>query len=103
MSLSRRNFLLGSLGGAGALLIGCGSSLPPYQPPVRRVPVPLIGDEVRLAVFGDWGVGDTSQLGVAQGMDRAAAALGGLHGGLLLGDNFYPRGVSSEDDPRWRE
>lgn len=26
-----------------------------------------------------------------------------VHGVLLLGDNFYPHGIESEDDPRWKE
>jgi acid phosphatase len=36
-------------------------------------------------------------------MDRAARESGGFHAGLMLGDNFYPAGVSSTDDPLWRE
>jgi hypothetical protein len=104
MKLSRREFLLSAAGAAGALLIGCynlPSDLPPYQAPVTRLPVPLIEDEVRLAAFGDWGVHNWNQYGVVRALDAVAAQVGGFHGGLLLGDNFYPSGVSGLEDPKW--
>lgn len=50
---------------------------------------------------GDVGTGDASQRAVA----RAMAARARSHGAdfvLVLGDLFYPRGVTSADDPQWR-
>lgn len=104
MKLSRREFLLSAAGAAGALLAGCynlPADLPPYQAPLVRLPAPPIEDEVRLAAFGDWGVHNWNQYAVMRALDHAAAQVGGFHGGLLLGDNFYPSGVSGLSDPKW--
>jgi acid phosphatase len=80
--------------------MGCGSrgDLPPYRPPAVRREVSAVEDEVRLAVMGDWGARSRAQADVIAAIDRTAAEVGGLHGGLLLGDNVYSRGVSSPDD-----
>ncbi len=53
-------------------------------------------------VMGDWGRhGEFHQRDVARAMDRAARA---LDAGFVVatGDNFYPNGVASVDDPAWR-
>ncbi|MHC5011481.1 MAG: metallophosphoesterase [Planctomycetota bacterium] len=73
--------------------------LPAYEPPSVRRPVPPVEGELRLAVTGDWGSGLRPQWEVAQAMDRAARRVGGLHGGLLLGDNFYMKGIQGVEDP----
>ncbi|MBF8271432.1 MAG: acid phosphatase [Magnetococcales bacterium] len=53
--------------------------------------------------LGDQGTGKENQRRVAQAMERVAARqVGGVDGVLLLGDNFYPDGVSSVDDPQWQ-
>ncbi len=88
----------------GGILVyqGWQNSLPAYTPPEERLEVPEIVDEVRLAVFGDWGSGDRNQIAVRDALEIVAHDTGGFHGGLLLGDNFYWDGVKSLDDPKWR-
>ena len=79
-----------------------GETLPCHEPPETQLAVPQIVDEVRLVAFGDWGTGDKQQRRVACACDKAAAEISGFHAGLLLGDNFYPRGVTSRFDRRWQ-
>ena len=69
-------------------------------PPV--VPAPLPGEKyLRVMALGDWGSGLPDQKRVAAAMaERAAAEPIDLV--LTLGDNFYPSGVRSADDPRWQ-
>jgi tartrate-resistant acid phosphatase type 5 len=57
---------------------------------------------VRIAVIGDTGLGPTkgNQLEVARCLSEVAAR-DPLDFVLLLGDNFYPRGVSGIEDPQW--
>jgi tartrate-resistant acid phosphatase type 5 len=57
---------------------------------------------IRILVFGDSGTGDEVQMRVAKGM-QAFCARNGCHFGLLVGDNFYPAGVTSADDPQFVE
>ena len=60
--------------------------------------------ELHVVAFGDWGY-----RGAQSGQQSVAAAIGKLHAenpfhlGLLLGDNFYPAGITSVDDPQWLE
>jgi 3',5'-cyclic AMP phosphodiesterase CpdA len=42
-----------------------------------------------------------NQYAVVQALDGVAKEVGGLHGGLLLGDNFYHSGVDGVDDAKW--
>ena len=57
---------------------------------------------VRVVAFGDFG-----EPGDDAGLPQVAAAINAIHQqqpfhlGLTLGDNFYPRGVKSFDDPHW--
>ena len=52
--------------------------------------------------LGDWGrAGDRHQLDVAASMARAAAEIGSRFV-ISVGDNFYPAGVQSVDDPQWQ-
>jgi hypothetical protein len=100
--------LLGTLllllfAGGGVLAWQIRSDLPAYRPPDVRVPPPPIEDEVRLVALGDWGSRRRPQADVIHGIERAARRLGGLHAGLLLGDNFYPHGVTGPDDPTFAE
>ncbi|MCA8924902.1 MAG: metallophosphoesterase [Planctomycetes bacterium] len=55
---------------------------------------------LRCLVMGDWGTGRADQKAVAAGMAKRQAA-GGLDLVLTTGDNFYPTGVQSADDPLW--
>jgi acid phosphatase len=50
--------------------------------------------------LGDTGTGEEGQYEVGKAMDRAAKVDQPVCV-MLLGDNFYPRGVTSTDDPQW--
>ncbi|MBF0296512.1 MAG: metallophosphoesterase [Magnetococcales bacterium] len=52
--------------------------------------------------LGDHGSGSDNQRRVAAAMERVAAQQGGVGFVLLLGDNFYPDGVASVQDPQWQ-
>lgn len=57
---------------------------------------------VRALVFGDWGSRGPGQRLVAKAMaERARREPVDLL--ITTGDNFYPRGVQSTDDPQWAE
>lgn len=58
------------------------------------------GSAVRLLVIGDWGTGGRTQRTVADAM-AAVFARAGADAVLSTGDNFYPTGVTSIDDPQW--
>ncbi len=77
---------------------------PPDQTPDpdRALELPPVTGTVRLLAVGDTGTSDGRQGEVARGMARAVRRVGGIHAGLLLGDNFYRSGVSSLDDSKWR-
>jgi len=75
-------------------------------PAFMRVPPPLFavapaGEPIRVLAFGDFGTGSAAQ-------KQTAAAMVAYHKthpfdfGLTLGDNFYVRGMTSPDDPRWQ-
>lgn len=57
--------------------------------------------EVAFLVVGDWGTGGKLQRTVADGM---AAVAGRMRPTAIVsvGDNFYPDGVTSADDPQWQ-
>lgn len=57
-------------------------------------------DPVRLILLGDTGTADQAQRDVADDVARTCGQLG-CDAVLLLGDNFYPNGVSSADDSLW--
>ncbi|HEX8351404.1 MAG TPA: metallophosphoesterase [Pyrinomonadaceae bacterium] len=79
-----------------------GSALPSFMrappPPFTLKPA---GRGVRVVAFGDFGQGTDAQ-------KRVAAAMLKEHGarpfdfGVTTGDNFYPRGMESPNDPRWK-
>ena len=52
--------------------------------------------------FGDWGSGTSDQKAVATAV-KDFCQTERCNFGLLLGDNFYPSGVGSVDDPQWQE
>jgi len=87
--------------GLSLLLAGCmgldrRESVPvelPYERPLEPV--------VTFLAVGDTGSGDAAQLAVARAMAEKAER-SGADFVLLLGDNFYPRGVESVSDPLWR-
>lgn len=53
-----------------------------------------------LVAFGDQGTGNCGQLKVAIALERFCAEEG-CDAGILLGDNFYPGGVTSVHDLQW--
>jgi len=55
----------------------------------------------RFFAVGDTGTGEPDQFKVASAIFQKCAA-SGCDFGLLLGDNFYPDGVASADDPQWK-
>jgi acid phosphatase len=74
----------------------------PANAPATQPLAPAAGASVAFLVLGDHGKANRDQARVASAMaDKAAAD--GAEFVLLLGDNFYFDGVTSEDDPQWRE
>ena len=57
-------------------------------------------DSLKILFFGDSGKGNDEQLLTAQAMTRHCASHG-CDMALLLGDNIYPDGVTSVDDPQF--
>lgn len=58
-------------------------------------------DALHFLVIGDWGrKGDYHQQDVADRMEETAKTLDAEFV-IALGDNFYPNGVASIDDPNW--
>ncbi len=75
-------------------------------PSFMRVPPPLFsvapaGKPIRVLAFGDFGTGSPAQKQTAAAMVTYAKSHP-FDFGLTLGDNFYPRGLNSPDDPRWQ-
>ncbi|MGK5093794.1 metallophosphoesterase [Deltaproteobacteria bacterium TL4] len=58
-------------------------------------------ETLRFLAVGDTGVGDENQKKVAKGMDKVCTAQG-CDFVLLLGDNFYEKGVKSIQDPQFQ-
>lgn len=56
---------------------------------------------IRVLAFGDFGSGSDAQKQLAQAMLQYHKKAP-FDFGLTLGDNFYPMGVSSPDDPQWK-
>jgi tartrate-resistant acid phosphatase type 5 len=71
--------------------------LPPVVIPPARDGVRYL----RALVFGDWGIGSPGQRAVADAMAKRAEAEP-VDALITTGDNFYPRGVASVQDPHWR-
>lgn len=57
--------------------------------------------ETNFIFFGDWGTGAKDQKDVAAGMKKFCQATP-CEFAAILGDNFYPSGVKSVDDPQWK-
>lgn len=83
----------------------CGALLPgalslPGPPAVQPADRP-----VRVVAFGDFGEDPGTRRNTLQPQRDVAAAMvrhGPYDLGLALGDNFYPKGLTRVDDPRWR-
>lgn len=59
-------------------------------------------DALRFFAFGCFGTGNGGQKIVSEEMARFGSHFG-MDFSILLGDNFYPWGVKSIDDPQWVE
>ncbi len=81
------------------LLVGCGS--PPLPAPPPAVPIPTAdADVLRFVAIGDVGNGSASMRLVADAVARTCAERG-CDLVAILGDNLYPAGMESDDDPRF--
>jgi len=94
--------------GNSAPIYGFGTAEPPECRPAAGsagFTAPAVAPDtpvLRFYALGDTGTGDAGQAAVARAMSRFQS---GFTAGfvLLLGDNFYPRGVRSTDDRQWRD
>lgn len=72
----------------------------PTAMPPAEVPAVPEGPALRVLVLGDFGTGE-------EGQREVARAIAETHASnppdlvLTVGDNFYPRGVTSAEDPQW--
>jgi tartrate-resistant acid phosphatase type 5 len=80
-----------------------GTMLPAFlRIPPARFSVKPDNQPVRVLAFGDFGTGSPAQ-------KQTAAAMAELNRkspfdfGITLGDNFYPAGMASPTDPRWKD
>lgn len=69
-------------------------------PPVFRIAPE--GKAIRVVAIGDFGTGSPAQLSLANVMRKYHQGHP-FDFGLTLGDNFYPRGVSSPTDTKWHD
>jgi hypothetical protein len=85
------------------LMIERGAALPGYM---RRPPavfsVKPAAQPIRVVGMGDFGSGTQAQREVAAAIVRMGKARP-FDFGLTFGDNFYPSGMTSTEDPRWRD
>ncbi len=72
----------------------------PKDVALKRPPEAIAGRGLRILVFGDNGTGDGNQAKVAAAMQKFCEQ-NECDFGLMLGDNFYPAGVRSTDDPQF--
>jgi tartrate-resistant acid phosphatase type 5 len=85
-------------------VFGEGQNLPRFlreAPPVFQVKT-AGADRVRVLAFGDFGDRSPRQDRVAQAMQRAHQQKR-FDLAITLGDNFYPAGVATPADDRWRD
>ena len=79
-----------------------GAALPSFMravPPIFTLKPPE--QSVRVLVFGDYGQGTEAQKRVAAAMLKEHR-MRALDFGITTGDNFYPRGMESPSDIRWK-
>jgi hypothetical protein len=69
----------------------------------QTIPSGTSKNSLDFIVIGDWGMqGNADQIQIAQQMDRLAAAHA-IDFIVTTGDNFYPFGVKTVDDPHWEK
>lgn len=88
-----------------AAVLGCASAAALAAPP-ESGPAPALEaapGALSFLVVGDWGrYASVPQVAVAHQMARAADAIDAKFI-ISTGDNFYPNGVASVDDPQWQQ
>lgn len=84
------------------VLIACAHARVRGEPPSPSPPTPSPSpsETVRFFALGDTGTGLPDEYKVASAIAERCQA-SGCDFGVLLGDNFYPDGVTSTDDPQW--
>ncbi|MGE3614995.1 MAG: metallophosphoesterase, partial [Gemmatimonadales bacterium] len=84
-------------------LVGFVAACRPEPPVPAAITAPAADSapEVRFLAVGRQGYGNEAASRIAAAMERVAAEKP-THGVLYLGDNFYPRGVTSTTDRQWR-
>ncbi|MEN9799521.1 MAG: hypothetical protein RL653_3218 [Pseudomonadota bacterium] len=75
-----------------------GVAPPDAGTPDAGVDVPDAGPVVRFVAIGDTGKGNAGQVDVANAIQQKCAQAG-CDFAVVLGDNIYPSGVSSQNDP----
>lgn len=109
MRNSIKNIFVVALVGAFGINISCSSSKKIHQSSSKLIKdvyavtdsLVVWDDALHFLVFGDWGrKGDYHQQDVADRMEEAAKRMNAEFV-IALGDNFYPNGVASIDDPNW--
>jgi acid phosphatase len=88
--ISRRAFLRSGAAVAAILAL--------WRIPLARA----AADDLAFLVVGDWGKGAARQRDVAVQMGKTAAAIGARFV-ISTGDNFYPRGVTSTTNRKWKK
>lgn len=95
------------------LTAGCGCGKKPVVTPPETIDAGIVetqdggaqlldgGVAIRFIAVGDTGKGNQNQQDVANAMAAKCAATG-CDFVVMLGDNFYPSGVSSVDDPQFQ-
>jgi len=85
-----------------AVALARGARLPAFfQTPPPLFSLKPAGQPVRVLAFGDFGQGTPGQQRTAQAMLRFHESTS-FDFAITLGDNFYPRGMESPSDPRWK-
>jgi tartrate-resistant acid phosphatase type 5 len=74
----------------------------PLVADAKDVEHPLQGEALTLLTMGDWGKGNEGQRTTAALLERLCEERR-ADAVVLLGDNFYPRGVKSTTDPYWND
>ncbi len=80
---------------------GCQSLPQNVMLPQKGIPIEGTSKPLRFIALGDTGTGNEDQVQTAKAV-REVCAEAGCDFLLLLGDNFYPRGVESVDDSKWK-
>ena len=87
--------------GLATAACGGGRRRPDAPAPSTPTPTPPSTGDLRFFALGDTGTGGPEQFQVGRAIaDKCRVSRCDF--GILLGDNFYPDGVASADDPQWR-